>query len=118
MKSVIEGYQDNGWIFKYEPSTKFIGVCHPNGEKQSICELVNHFESDVLGEAITEFLNKKTFVTSSKNAGNQRLKGLLAGWKNIAKSFENKDNSNTASIIGNCISDLEALLSMSVNEKK
>lgn len=59
MKSVIEKYQDNGWVFKYEPGTKFIGAYHPSGGKQSICELVNHFEPDAFGTAIAEFLNKK-----------------------------------------------------------
>lgn len=59
MKNVIKDFQDNGWVFKYEPGTKFVGTYHPSGGKQSICELVNHFESDAFGTAIAEFLNKK-----------------------------------------------------------
>lgn len=59
MKDTIKNYQNNGWVFEYEPKTKFIGAYHPSGGKQSICELVNHFESDAFGTAIAEFLNKR-----------------------------------------------------------
>lgn len=60
MKNIIEEYQKNGWVFEYEFGTKFIGAYHPNGGKQSICELINHIEPDAFGIAIAEFLNKKT----------------------------------------------------------
>ena len=59
MKNIVEEYQKDGWVFKYESGTKFIGAYHPNGGKQSICELVNHIESNAFGITIAEFLNQK-----------------------------------------------------------
>lgn len=105
VENAIKRYQDNGWVFKYEPGTKFIGTYHPRGGKQSICELVHHFEPDAFGMAIAEFLNKRT-------SSEMRLKGLLAGWKSISKSFKDKNHPAPANIIDGCISDLEALMSI------
>lgn len=59
MKSAIEKFQGNGWVFKYEPGTKCIWAYHPGGGKQPICKLVNHFEPDAFGTAMAKFLNKK-----------------------------------------------------------
>lgn len=51
---------ENGWIYVYEPGTRFIGKYHENGiGKQSICEITRP-KSDVdrYGYLITDLLNK------------------------------------------------------------
>lgn len=53
----VQEYRDNGWIFKYEPETRFVGAYHPQGGKQSICELRNGFADDAFGFAIAAHLN-------------------------------------------------------------
>ncbi|MCK9386067.1 MAG: hypothetical protein M0Q15_15770 [Nevskia sp.] len=53
----VQEYRNNGWVFKYEPETRFVGACHPQGGKQSICELRNGFADDDFGFAIAKYLN-------------------------------------------------------------
>jgi hypothetical protein len=53
----IQEYRDNGWIFRYEPETRFVGAYHPQGGKQSICELRNGYADDVFGLTIAACLN-------------------------------------------------------------
>ena len=57
MNKLIE-YRKNGWVFRYDASTKFIGAYHPNGGKQSICELNNVFGNDDFGFIIENLLNR------------------------------------------------------------
>ena len=54
---VIRAYRTGGWSFKYEDSTKFIGVNHPRGGKQSVCEISNGLNQNIFGEEIARFLN-------------------------------------------------------------
>ena len=53
----VQEYRDNGWVFKYDPETRFVGAYHPQGGKQSICELRNGFGDDAFGFAIAAHMN-------------------------------------------------------------
>ena len=53
----VQEYRDRGWIFHYDDHTKFVGVSHPEGGRQSICELKNNFNNSDFGHAIAEYLN-------------------------------------------------------------
>jgi len=53
----VQEYRDNGWVFEYCDSTRFVGAYHPNGGKQSICELKNNFDNSAFGHAIAKYLN-------------------------------------------------------------
>lgn len=53
----VQEYRDNGWVFIYEPKTRFVGASHPHGGKQSICELRSGFADDDFGFAIAKYLN-------------------------------------------------------------
>lgn len=68
MKSVVAEFQKNGWEFIYDSDTRFIGVYHPRGGKQSICEIVHPFESDAFGYALAEFLNNPLRLTNAIHA--------------------------------------------------
>ncbi len=48
-----------GWRFTYSPSTRYIGMEHPKGGKQSICEMKHPFDMDEFGKLIIDFLNKE-----------------------------------------------------------
>ena len=52
----IKEVLDDEWYFKYEPDTKFIGLYHPNGGKQSVLEMKNYYHEEY-GHAIADFLN-------------------------------------------------------------
>ena len=57
---VIQNMIDNGWVFKYEPDTLFVGAEHENGRgKQSICEMSRRLgqEEHDYGKCIEQFLN-------------------------------------------------------------
>lgn len=58
MLDIVKSFKENGWIFKYEPSTKCINAYHAKGGKQSICEMISPAGKDELGLAIAEFLKK------------------------------------------------------------
>lgn len=58
-QEVVQFYQENEWKFRYEPKTHFIGAYHPNGGKQSVCEVVHPFDRESFGFVIAEFLNKQ-----------------------------------------------------------
>ena len=57
MRDAIKEYKENGWLFTYCPSTKFVGAEHPKGGRQSICELTNGFDNDAFGYFIANSLN-------------------------------------------------------------
>jgi hypothetical protein len=48
-----------GWRFKYEPETSFIGMYHDKGGKKSICEMRQYCHEDnlIFGEVIADYLN-------------------------------------------------------------
>ena len=52
-------------------------------------------------------------MKNSKYINTQRLKGLLAGWKNISTSFKKKEDHKSAGIIDYCIIDLTSVLATS-----
>lgn len=53
----VKGYKDNGWEFKYNPSTKYVSAEHKNGGKQSVCEVKNGFDDKAFGHFIADCLN-------------------------------------------------------------
>ena len=48
-----------GWVFHYDPSTKYIGADHPLGGRQSILRIDapsrTGFEGDKIGQSIVEW---------------------------------------------------------------
>jgi hypothetical protein len=52
-------FLQSGWVFSYDPSTRFIGAYHPNGGKQSICEIRSRFDNDNIGNDIVQLINKQ-----------------------------------------------------------
>ncbi len=57
--NVINKLQESGWKFEYDPKTRFIEAHHPNGGRQSVCEMVHSFARDSIGFELTNFLNGK-----------------------------------------------------------
>lgn len=53
----VQSMRENGWVFNYSPSTRFVGAHHPQGGSQSICELKNGFHNDDFGKFIADSLN-------------------------------------------------------------
>lgn len=49
----IEGDYGDGWVIYYDPATKFVGLNHPNGGKQTVCEC-----NPVRGKQIVKALTK------------------------------------------------------------
>jgi hypothetical protein len=58
---LVAGYLTQGWSFEYEPETRYIGLSHPRGGKQSICEIQN---DDKFGYAIAAALNNAVYPTA------------------------------------------------------
>lgn len=49
-----------GWEYRYEPATQFIGAYHPNGGAQSICQFPDKRIGDDIGPALAAILNDMT----------------------------------------------------------
>ena len=54
---INERLLSDGWKFTYDPGTRYIGLEHPRGGKQSVCEMKHPFYMDKLGELIVNRLN-------------------------------------------------------------
>ena len=59
MIDAVKELAEDGWVFKYEPATRYIGINHPNGGKQSLLHFPSAERGNQFGEAIAEFLNAK-----------------------------------------------------------
>jgi hypothetical protein len=59
---MIKQMKENGWIFKYDPQTKFIGAQHKNGGYESVCEITirNNNRAANIGYAIANLLNNQS----------------------------------------------------------
>lgn len=56
----INQMKENGWVFKYDPDTKFISADHEKGGAQSICEMkIRYKRADNIGYAIANLLNNQ-----------------------------------------------------------
>jgi hypothetical protein len=58
---LVAGYLSQGWLFAYEPDTHYVGLNHPQGGKQSICEIQNDSR---FGRAIAALLNNAVYQTA------------------------------------------------------
>jgi hypothetical protein len=54
-QDAIEKPYKDGWVLRYEPETKFIGLYHPKGGKQTVCEC----SSPVMAERIITALSEQ-----------------------------------------------------------
>jgi hypothetical protein len=56
--NIVQTYLENGWTFRYDSHSRFIGAYHPDGGERSICELYAFsYNRDEFGLAIAEILN-------------------------------------------------------------
>ena len=46
-----------GWVYRYEPATRFVGAYHDEGGKKSICHFEDQSLGDYLGPLIALTLN-------------------------------------------------------------
>lgn len=60
-KGLVTGYLTQGWTFEYDPETCYVGLSHPRGGNQSICEVQN---DDTFGYAIAAALNNAVYPTA------------------------------------------------------
>ena len=58
----IERLRADGWVFSYDPETGFIGMEHPCGGKQSVCELKNQHSKQMFGELMAAALNGVSYA--------------------------------------------------------
>lgn len=54
---------NDGWEYRYEPETLFIGAYHPKGGAQSICHFPDRPIGDVAGPMIVDMLNAQGEVS-------------------------------------------------------
>ena len=58
----IQEYLKQGWMFVYDPETAFIGIEHPQGGSQSLCDLRHGLSKsvrDAFGRELETFLNSE-----------------------------------------------------------
>ena len=56
-KSTNKSLLSQGWRFTYSPGTRYVGMNHSKGGKQSICEMKHPHYMDDLGRLIADLLN-------------------------------------------------------------
>ena len=56
-KPAYDLFKEN-WTFAYEPTTCFVSATHPNGGKQTVCEIRNAVVGESLGYLIADLLNQ------------------------------------------------------------
>jgi hypothetical protein len=73
---IVAEYRKNGWSFEYEPGTRYVGLNHPQGGKQSVCE-IRSFNVDKFGHAIAGLLNSASLYAPT-SASPQPLSANLS----------------------------------------
>jgi len=59
-KEIIRHMIKTGWVFSYDSEIRYIGAKHPNGGKQSICDMgrnLFHTDRDAIARSIVDYLN-------------------------------------------------------------
>lgn len=51
-----------GWEYRYEPATQFIGAYHPKGGARSICHFPDKKIGDDVGPVFAAILNSATII--------------------------------------------------------
>lgn len=48
---------NDGWKFRYDEGTQYIGIYHPKGGKQSILHFTSPVRADQFGPGLAKFFN-------------------------------------------------------------
>lgn len=88
--SQIQEYLKQGWRFVYDPETMFIGIEHPRGGNQSLCDLRHGLSKSVrddFGRELEAFLNTRD-PEEDEDPVSMEFRGSTGCWHILVRGRE------------------------------